>query len=136
MLHFLSTPDWPPFVSRVIHSFIFLPPPFVLSIWRRMRSAANDRKYILEAETGDGILRSQLGLALDTHAETRAHAHTDARAHTQFTRGTSMVAKGMLGVLFCCVSSSFFFNFLCFSGKKNTFTCTKQEKKNNFRQEQ
>lgn len=69
MLPFLSTPDWPPFVSLdFFHSFISLTrPPLSLSTWHRMRSAANDRKYILEAETGDGILCSQLGLALDTH---------------------------------------------------------------------
>lgn len=88
MLPFLSTPHWPPFVSLVFHSFILFfppylpPPPLFLSIQHRMRSAANDRKYILEAETGDGILSSQLGLVLDTHAETWAYVHTQMRVHT------------------------------------------------------
>lgn len=36
-----------------------------------MSSAANDRKYIFEAETGDGILCGQLGLAFGENAHTR-----------------------------------------------------------------
>lgn len=48
--------------SLLIHPFSPPRPLLFLSVWRRVSSAANDRKYIFEPEAGDRISGGRLGI--------------------------------------------------------------------------